>query len=67
MADIRIEKKRPLWPWLILILILGILAFLYIYGSMDTEEVDDMEETEMEKVTSIIPQTELPQHRVEVI
>ena len=67
MADIRIEKKKPLWPWLILILILGILAFLYIYGSMDTEEADGMEETEMEEVTSVNPQKELPQSRIRVI
>ncbi|WP_300440866.1 hypothetical protein [Christiangramia sp.] len=56
MADIRIEKKKPIWPWLLLVIILGVLAFLYFYGSMDTEETDDMETTELEEVTYINPE-----------
>ena len=51
MADIRIEKKRPVWPWLILIIVLAVLAFLYFYGSLETDETDDIESTEIEEVT----------------
>lgn len=51
MADIRIEKKKPIWPWIFLIVILIILVFLYFYGS--TESNEDIEETEMEEVTHI--------------
>lgn len=48
MADIRIEKKKPIWPWLLLVIILGVIIFLYFYGSTDT---DDVEATEFEEVT----------------
>lgn len=59
MADIRIEKKKPVWPWLFLIIILAVLIFLYFYGSMDTEEVDDVENSDIEEVTSSIPGLEI--------
>ena len=51
MADIRIEKKKPVWPWLILIIILAVLAFLYFYGSMETEESQKTDNTAIEEVT----------------
>jgi type VI protein secretion system component VasF len=38
MAEIRIKKKRPIWPWLLLLVIIGALVFLYFYGSMDNDE-----------------------------
>ncbi|MDR5590019.1 hypothetical protein [Christiangramia sp. SM2212] len=59
MADIRIEKKKPVWPWILLIIILGVLAFLYFYGSLDTDEPDDVDNTSMEEVTYAKPQMEL--------
>lgn len=52
MADIRIEKKKPVWPWLFLIIILAILAFLYFYGSMNTDETDEAETGTIEETTS---------------
>ena len=51
MADIRVEKKKPVWPWLILIIILIAVVFLYFYGSSETEETDDLETSEIEEVT----------------
>lgn len=57
MADIRIEKKKPVWPWILLIIILAVVAFLYIYGSMDSEETDN--EVEIKEVTYVIPQLDL--------
>ena len=53
MADIRIEKKKPIWPWLLLVIILGVIIFLYFYGSTDS---DDVEATEFEEVTYTSPQ-----------
>ncbi|TRO66700.1 hypothetical protein [Christiangramia sabulilitoris] len=52
MADIRIEKKKPVWPWLFLIIILAILVFLYFYGSMSTEENDEIENIDYKETTS---------------
>ncbi|HKJ48176.1 MAG TPA: ATP-dependent metallopeptidase FtsH/Yme1/Tma family protein [Christiangramia sp.] len=67
MADIRIEKKKPVWPWLILIIILAVLAFLYFYGSMETDETDDMESTEIEEVTYKDLEKDLYKNEVEFI
>ncbi|MGM0934123.1 MAG: hypothetical protein ACQEWD_11830 [Bacteroidota bacterium] len=48
MAEIKIEKKRPVWPWIILIIvILGILAYVFLYTDTfneDTDNTDDIEE-----------------------
>lgn len=55
MAEIKIQKKKPIWPWILLIVIIAVVAFLYFYGSMDTDEVDDMNNDEMEEVTHIAP------------
>lgn len=52
MADIRIEKKKPLWPWLLLIVIIAVVVFLYVYGSGDNED-ENMQTEEIEDVTSV--------------
>ncbi len=52
MADIRIEKKKPLWPWLLLIVVIAVVVFLYIYGSSDNNE-ENMKTEETEDVTSV--------------
>ncbi|MDT0688081.1 hypothetical protein [Autumnicola psychrophila] len=40
MAEIRVEKKKPVWPW-ILVAILIILALLYFFVWADGNESDD--------------------------
>ncbi len=31
MAEIKIEKKRPVWPWILIVLIiLGVVAYFYM-------------------------------------
>lgn len=40
MADIGIEKKKPIWPWIILVLV--ILAILYFFLFADDNNPDDM-------------------------
>lgn len=44
MAEIKIRKKKPVWPWILLVIILAIVAFLYFYGSVD--ENDEIDETD---------------------
>lgn len=51
MAEIKIRKKKPVWPWILLIIILAVLAFLYFYGSIGNDEIDDMENEDLEEVT----------------
>ncbi len=63
MAEIRIEKKKQIWPWIIVILVVGGLAFLYFYGSAQSnnsedessfEEISQIETHETSKTTSPI-------------
>lgn len=48
MAEIGIEKKKPIWPWIILVLV--ILAILYFLFFADGDETDDLEDTNTEQV-----------------
>lgn len=51
MAEIKVEKKKPVWPW-ILIIVLIILALLYFFvfadndGDDDYSNSDDIEQVE---------------------
>ena len=47
MAEIGIEKKKPIWPWIILVLV--ILAILYFLVFADDDN-DNMEENTTEQV-----------------
>lgn len=50
MAEIKIEKKKPVWPWIILVLIiLAILYFLFFAngdGDNERDGTDDIEQVE---------------------
>lgn len=58
MAEIEIEKKKSIWPW-ILVAILVILALLYffVWADDDIDDVDDMDDTTTEQVMQEEPQT----------
>lgn len=44
MAEIKIEKKKPVWPWILLVLIiLGIIAYL-VYNNNDEKFTDDYDD-----------------------
>lgn len=45
MAEIKIEKKSPVWPWVIGIIVL-IAALIYFLGSGGDDDVPIVEETE---------------------
>ncbi|WP_405198984.1 hypothetical protein [Christiangramia sp. LLG6405-1] len=46
MAEIKIRKKKPVWPWILLVIILAIIAFLYFYGSMAENDDNEIDETD---------------------
>lgn len=49
MAEIKVSKKKPVWPWILLIIIiLGILVYLFVYDDYNDEvdAYDDVEEIE---------------------
>ncbi len=50
MAEIKIEKKKPVWPWILLLLILiGALVFYFWWSDRDILE-DDVSNTDTEQV-----------------
>ena len=47
MAEIKIAKKKPIWPWITLVVIvLAILAYLFLYENEEDDSIDDMDEIE---------------------
>ncbi|MFV8226035.1 hypothetical protein [Christiangramia aquimixticola] len=62
MAEIRIKKKRPVWPWILLLVIVGALVFLYIYGSTEDEEEIKFERTE--EVTFKLPGSQASRNNI---
>lgn len=41
MAEIKIEKKRPVWPWIIVILIILALVIYFVYANRENEDYND--------------------------
>lgn len=48
MAEIKIEKKKPIWPWIILVLVILAILYFLVFAD-DDNEMDDLE-TETEQV-----------------
>ncbi|MBF6608248.1 MAG: hypothetical protein ITG00_05880 [Flavobacterium sp.] len=44
MAEIKIEKKRPVWPWILLILGIAALIYFLVFRDADTDLIDDQED-----------------------
>jgi len=62
MAEIKIEKKKPVWPWILLVIILLAAIAYFIYANseedddypddMDTEEIDDVNDNTLDDSTT---------------
>tara|TARA_R100000935_G_C2807100_1_gene153230 strand:- start:224 stop:427 length:204 start_codon:yes stop_codon:yes gene_type:complete len=49
MAEIKIEKKKPVWPWILVgLIILGVIFFL-VFANEDEDEFDT-DDTEIKEV-----------------
>jgi len=48
MAEIKIEKKKPIWPWIILALVILALLYFLVFANDDTN--DDLDDTNTEQV-----------------
>ncbi len=55
MAEIKIEKKKPVWPWILVILL--IIIGVYLYWSYN-ENVADRNNEETEIITDTIRDTD---------
>jgi hypothetical protein len=49
MAEIKIEKKKPLWPWIVAVLLIAALIY-YMYSS--DNETQSESNVEIENSTS---------------
>lgn len=49
MAEIKIEKKKPLWPWIVAVLLIAALIY-YMYSS--DNETQSENNVEIENSTS---------------
>lgn len=58
MAEIKVRKKRPFWPWLLAFVILIVLVFLYFYGSSETDTIDDSSTDDMEELEEVSVRTD---------
>lgn len=54
MADIDIEKKKPVWPWILLgLVILALLLFLVFANDDQIDDTEDFEDTETEQLDTM--------------
>ncbi len=50
MAEIKIEKKKPIWPWIVaLVLVLGLVYFIFLKDN----DMQVQNTTEIENTTSV--------------
>ncbi len=54
MAEIKIEKKRPVWPWILLILGIAALIYFLVFRDEDGEliEQDDRNDIEVQDTST---------------
>lgn len=50
MAEIKIEKKKPIWPWIVAVLLIG--ALVYFIFLKDNETINESS-TEIENTTPV--------------
>ena len=55
MAEIKIEKKRPVWPWIVaLLLIAGLVYFVFLRDNQvqndNTVEIENTAETDTDSI-----------------
>lgn len=50
MAEIKIEKKKPVWPWILLgLIILGVILY-FLLADERTDDIDDMDDDNIERI-----------------
>lgn len=43
MAEIKIEKKKPIWPWIVALLIIGALIYYIFVKDQEAHNENSME------------------------
>jgi len=49
MAEIKIEKKSPIWPWILLVVAVIVVLFLVLSNNGNSEEAEDIQDDEIEQ------------------
>jgi hypothetical protein len=55
MAEIKIEKKNSIWPWIVGIIILAIIIYLLAFNDRNNNKTDDIDVDELSSL--IVSQT----------
>lgn len=55
MAEIKIKKKAPIWPWIIGLIIVGLLLYFFVFSDNRTDDVDNRTTDTTEQV--VVPDT----------
>lgn len=50
MAEIKIEKKKPIWPWIILVLVILAILYFLVFAD-DDNDMDDVQTEQVEETT----------------
>lgn len=50
MTEIKIEKKKPIWPWIVGLLILAALIYFLFFMNKDSDNVTERDNTTTEQV-----------------
>ncbi len=50
MAEIEIEKKKPIWPWIVGLLILAALVYFLFFANNEDDDINEVETTTTEQV-----------------
>lgn len=66
MADINVEKKKNIWPWIIgVIVILGVVIFLFVWNDDEEESNTNVQQLEQyEDETTNTPTLDYPENEV---
>ncbi|WP_034258684.1 hypothetical protein [Aequorivita capsosiphonis] len=49
MAEIKIKKKEPIWPWILGLLLIGAIVYFLVFADDSTDDVDDVTTTKTEQ------------------
>ncbi len=52
MAELKIEKKKPVWPWILLGLIILAVILYFVLADNDTDDVDDVDDNTEQIITT---------------
>ncbi len=68
MAEIKIEKKKPVWPWVLLVLIvLGLIIYFLAFNESEEESTIIPTDTEVSESTQVNPDNSTVNDYVEFI